>query len=98
MDEDWSAVVREWTPKLIKRLTNTDEIRIHCHSQGIVTPSESSKLYTARNNQYEHNELLVSLLERGTRENFYKFINILAKFEKYKDLVSDLKRALSAFH
>ena len=90
----WEVVVRPKRPQLIRRLTNTDDIRTECYSKKLIEADEYERLYSARNNKFEHNEQLLNFLASGGQASLQKFIVILRSYAKYEDLVKELEKGL----
>ena len=57
-----------------------NELRVACYSKGLLTPIEKSAL-RAKTDSFEHNELLIEILEKGGGRTFDCFLSILSKLD-----------------
>ena len=57
-----------------------DELRAACYSKGLLTQIQKTTL-RAKTDSFEHNDLLIDILEKGGGRTFDVFLSILSKLD-----------------
>ena len=74
-----------------------DELRAACYSKGLLTPIQKSAL-CAKTDSFEHNDLLIDILEKGGGRTLDCFLSVLSKLDSliFRDFFDRLVVARSS--